>query len=99
METLTSQKKTRQPARSRVRKPKTLEAFLRWEQPEGYYKYESVRAQVPWRETEYMMKTNELAIVRNIKKAFATQPTSSRQQGELFAQSSRQTQRRARENT
>ena len=83
METLSSQKKTRRPARSRVRKPKTLEAFLRWEQPEGYYKYEWVDGALE--KTEYMMKTNELAIVRNIKKAFY-QTDFFRQDGELFAE-------------
>ncbi|MGB3778793.1 MAG: Uma2 family endonuclease [Tunicatimonas sp.] len=66
-----------------MRKPKTLEAFLRWEQPEGYYKYEWVDGALE--KTEYMMKTNELAIVRNIKKAFY-QTDFFRQQGELFAE-------------
>ncbi len=77
METLTSQKKTRRPARSRVRKPKTLEAFLRWEQPEGYYKYEWVDGALE--KTEYMMKNTERLLVVNIDRAFAK--TAAYQEG------------------
>lgn len=84
MKTLTSPQQSRKaPVRSRVRKPKTLEAFLRWEQPEGYHKYEWVDGALE--KTDYMMKTNGLAIVRNIKKAFY-QTDFFRQQGELFAE-------------
>jgi Uma2 family endonuclease len=83
MKTLTLQKSRKTSARPRVRKPKTLEAFLRWEQPEGYYKYEWVDGALE--KTAYMMKTNELAIVRNIKKAFY-QTDFFRQDGELFAE-------------
>ena len=83
METLTSQKKTRQPARSRVRKPKTLESFLSWEQPEGYYKYEWVDGALE--KTEYMMKNTERLLVMNIERAFA-KTTAYRDGGHLFAE-------------
>ena len=84
MSTLTSQKKSRKtPVRSRVRKPKTMDAFLRWEQPDGYYKYEWVDGTLE--RTEYMMKTTELSIVRSIKKAFY-KTDFFQQEGELFAE-------------
>ena len=83
METLSSQKKTRRPARSRVRKPKTLEAFLRWEQPEGYYKYEWVDGALE--KTEYMMKNTERLLVVNIDRAFA-KTAAYQDGGHLFAE-------------
>lgn len=85
METLTKKKKLR-PALVRtrsVRKPKTLEAFLRWEQPEGPYKYEWVDGTLE--KTEYMMKNTELDIVRNLKRAFYV-TDFFRDKGELFAE-------------
>ncbi len=85
METPTKKKKSRPTsvrARS-VRKPKTLEAFLRWEQPEGPYKYEWVDGTLE--KTEYMMKNTELDIVRSLKQAFY-KTDFFRQKGELFAE-------------
>ena len=85
MDTLSQAKKSRKkPVRSQsVRKPKTIQAFLEWEQPEGKYKYEWVDGTLE--KTEYMMKNTELDIVRNLKRAFYT--TSFFQQGgELFAE-------------
>ena len=63
MDTLTKAKKSRnKPVRSRsVRKPKTLSAFLAWEQPEGKYKYEWVDGALE--KTEYMMKNTERVLV------------------------------------
>ena len=85
MDTMTKAKKSRQrPVRSQsVRKPKTLQAFLAWDQPEGKYKYEWVDGELE--KTEYMMKNTELDIVRNIKKAFYT-TRFFKDQGELFAE-------------
>ena len=85
MDTLTKKKKSRSAsvrARS-VQKPKTLEAFLRWEQPEGPYKYEWVDGTLE--KTEYMMKNTELDIVRNIKQAFYA-TDFFRKKSELFAE-------------
>ncbi len=85
METLEKKKKTRStPVRTRsARKPKTLEAFLRWEQPEGAYKYEWVDGNLE--KTEYMMKNTELDIVRNLKRAFYA-TNFFQKKGELFAE-------------
>ena len=84
MSTLTtSQKSPKMSVRSRVRKPKTMEAFLQWDQPEGLYKYEWVDGELE--KTEYMMKTTELTIVKNIKRAFY-QTELFREGGELFAE-------------
>ena len=85
METLQKSKKpTRHAYRTAAaRKPKTLEAFLQWERPEGAYKYEWVRGALE--KTEYMMKNTELVIVRNIKRAFYT-TAFFQQGGELFAE-------------
>lgn len=85
METLTKKKKTRSVSvRTRsVRKPKTLEAFLQWEQPEGPYKYEWVEGTLE--KTEYMMKNTELDIVRNLRQAFYA-TAFFREKGELFAE-------------
>lgn len=85
MDTVTKAKKNRRrTVRSpSVRKPKTIEAFLRWEQPEGKYKYEWVDGALE--KTEYMMKNRGLDIVRNIKRAFYTTDLFQ-QGGELFAE-------------
>ena len=83
METLTKKKKAH-PASGRtrsVRKPKTLEAFLRWEQPEGPYKYEWVDGTLE--KTEYMMKNTERAIFDRMSRRFV-QSTSYAQGGNLF---------------
>ena len=69
MSTLTTSKKSRQaPVRSRVRKPKTMEAFLQWDQPEGNYKYEWVDDRLE--KSEYMMKTTELILFAKVERAF-----------------------------
>ena len=84
MSTLATTKKSRQaPVRPRVRKPKTMEAFLQWDQPEGNYKYEWVDGRLE--KSEYMMKTTELAIVKNVKRAFY-QTDFFQQGGDLFAE-------------
>ena len=84
MSTVTTVKKPRQtPVRSRVRKPKTIEAFLQWEQPEGYYKYEWVDGTLE--KTEYMMKNTERLIVHKINRAL-TQSDFYQNGGDLFAE-------------
>lgn len=85
MNTLTAKKKSRKLSVSSraARKPRTLQAFLEWEQPEGHYKYEWVDGVLE--KTEYMMKNTELDIVRNIKKSFYA-TDFFRQGGELFAE-------------
>ena len=83
METLTKKKKNRSVSvRTRsVRKPKTLEAFLRWEQPEGPYKYEWVDGTLE--KTEYMMKNTERAIFDRMSRRFV-QSSSYAEGGNLF---------------
>jgi Uma2 family endonuclease len=83
MDTLTKKKKSRSASvRTRsVRKPKTLEAFLRWEQPEGPYKYEWVDGTLE--KTEYMMKNTERAIFDRMSRRFV-QSSSYAEGGNLF---------------
>ena len=85
MDTLTITKKPRRkPVRSQsVRKPKTIQAFLAWEQPEGKYKYEWVDGSLE--KTEYMMKNTERGIVQRIQRAFARTKAYAAH-GELFAE-------------
>ena len=54
-----------------------MEAFLRWDQPEGHYKYEWVDGTLE--KSEYMMKNTERLIVYKINQAFAQ--TEAYQQG------------------
>ena len=67
----------------RVRKPRTLEAFLEWDQPAGRYKYEWVEGELE--KTDYMMKNTELGIVKRIKNAFYQTQAFTRG-GDLFAE-------------
>lgn len=79
MSTLTiTNKKT-----ERVRKPRTLEAFLAWDQPAGKYKYEWVDGELE--KTDYMMKNTERGIVQRIQRAFAKTKAYA-EHGELFAE-------------
>ena len=78
METLTIARKS-----GRIRKPRTQEAFLEWEQPAGKYKYEWVDGELE--KTDYMMKNTERGIVQRIQRAFAL-TEAYKKQGELFAE-------------
>jgi Uma2 family endonuclease len=52
-----------------VSKPRTLEDFLQWDQPEGSpYKYEWVNGHLE--KAEYMMKNTERGLVNRIQRAF-----------------------------
>ena len=79
MDTLTIAKKKLE----RVRKPRTLEAFLAWDQPAGKYKYEWVDGELE--KTDYMMKNTERGIVQRIQRAFVKTKAYA-QHGELFAE-------------
>ena len=84
MSTLTTSQKPRKASvQSRVRKPKTMEAFLQWDQPEGNYKYEWVDGTLE--KTEYMMKNTERLIVYKIKRAL-TQSNFYKNGGDLFCE-------------
>ena len=87
MDTSTVSKKSRKKSvRSQsVRKPKTLQAFLEWEQPEGNYKYEWVDGALE--KTEYMMKNTERAIFDRISRTFV-QSSSYAKGGNLFPETS-----------
>ena len=78
METLTI---ARNPGR--IRKPRTREAFLAWEQPAGKYKYEWVDGELE--KTDYMMKNTERGNVQRIRQAFY-KTKAFNQGGELFAE-------------
>lgn len=78
METLTIAKKP-----ARIRKPRTKEAFLEWDQPAGKYKYEWVDGELE--KSDYMMKNTERGIVQRIQRAF-TLTKAYEKQGELFAE-------------
>ena len=79
MSTLTATKKTS----DRVRKPRTLEAFLAWDQPAGKYKYEWIDGELE--KTDYMMKNTERGIVQRIQRAFVKTKAYAKH-GELFAE-------------
>ncbi|MGB3852535.1 MAG: Uma2 family endonuclease [Tunicatimonas sp.] len=68
---------------ARVRKPRTKEAFLAWEQPAGKYKYEWVDGELE--KTDYMMKNTERGIVKRIRQAFY-KTKAFNEGGELFAE-------------
>ena len=78
MSTLTTLSK-----KSRIRKPRNLEAFLDWNQPAGKYKYEWVDDTLE--QSDYMMKNTERGIVQRIQRAFA-KTKAYREHGELFAE-------------
>lgn len=67
----------------RIRKPRTREAFLEWEQPAGKYKYEWVDGKLE--KTGYMMKNTEQGLVKRIRQAFY-ETKAFEQGGELFAE-------------
>ena len=46
----------------RVRKPRTIKAFLVWDQPASKYKYEWVDGELE--KTDYMMRNTERGIVQ-----------------------------------
>lgn len=79
---MNTQTVTRQKS-ERVRKPRSQEAFLAWDQPAGKYKYEWVDGELE--KTDYMMKNTELGIVKRIKNAFY-QTQAFAQNGDLFAE-------------
>ncbi len=78
METFTTARKS-----ERVRKPRTKEAFLAWEQPAGKYKYEWVDGELE--KTDCMMKNTERGIVQRTQRAFH-KTKAFNQGGELFAE-------------
>ena len=81
MRQATKEKRSRQKA---VTKPKTLEDFLTWEQPEDSpYKYEWINGNLE--KTEYMMKNTERGIVSRILRAFY-QTKGFQAGGEIFAE-------------
>lgn len=67
----------------RIRKPRTQEAFLEWDQPAGKYKYEWVDGELE--KTDYMMKNTERGIVKRIRQAFY-ETEAFKNGGELFAE-------------
>ncbi len=76
--------KTGKSRRKAISKPKTLEDFLIWEQPESSpYKYEWVNGNLE--KTEYMMKNTERGIASRILRAFY-QTKGFQQGGEIFAE-------------
>ena len=78
MGTLTTARKS-----ERVRKPRTKEAFLEWQQPAGKYKYEWVDGELE--KTDYMMKNTERGLVKRIRQVFY-KTKAFEQGGELFAE-------------
>ena len=66
-----------------ARKPRTLEAFLQWDQPAGRHKYEWVDGELE--KTDYMMKNTVRGIVQRIQRTF-TKTKAYAQYGELFAE-------------
>ena len=67
----------------RIRKPRTKEAFLAWDQPAGKYKYEWVDGELE--KTDYMMKNTERGIVKRVRNAFY-KTKAFKEGGELFAE-------------
>ena len=66
---MTQVTKAKRSRRKAVSKPKTLEDFLKWDQPEDSpYKYEWVNGHLE--KTEYMMKNTERGLVNRIQRAF-----------------------------
>ena len=52
----------------RVRKPRTKEAFLTWDQPAGQYMYEWVDEEL--KKINYIIKNTERGIVQRAQRAF-----------------------------